>query len=202
MGVDAEQITTVARGVSEYGMLAIAAAAFVLFGVAMLTTVVSLFRSMVATTIKRTDEVMAELLTETRAQNEKLTDISEGLRPETLARVKVITSALFELSKLQVCRMICTVRQENHIADREATATKIRTLLHNLHEDRNSRLDNFCYRGRRLSAYTNVEWVEQIARVFEAEIYHEAGENNGRAHTNVSMAYDDIKLDFYHRLNE
>lgn len=200
--MEAEQITTVARGISEFGMLAIAGGAFILFGVMMLVTVVGLFKSMVASTIKRTDDVLAELLNETRAQNEKLADISEGLRAETLTRVKVVASALFELSKSQVCRMIDTVRQENHIADRVATAAKIRTLLHNLHEDRNSRLDNFSYRGRRLGSYTNIEWVEQVARVFENEIYNESGENNGRAHSNVSMAYDDIKLDFYHRLND
>lgn len=195
--MDADQITTVARGISEYGILAIIAAVWILQSVANYLQGRAQYNNM----SKLANQTMADLLTETRTQNEMLADISEGLRPETLARVKVIASALFELSKLQVCRMINTVRQENHIADRAATAAKIRTLLHNLHEDRNSRLDNFSYRGRRLSSYTDAEWVERIARVFEAELYNEAGENNGRAHTNVSMAYDDIKLDFYHRLN-
>lgn len=200
--MDAEQITTVARGISEYGMLAIAGGAFVLFGIVMITTFVSLFKSMMKATIDRTDGIMSDLLSETRAQNEMLADISEGLRPETLARIKVLSSALFELSKLQVCRMINTVRQENHIADHAATAAKIRALLHNMHEDRNSRLDNFTYRGHKLSFYTDITWVEKIAQVFEAEIYNESGENNGRAHTNMSTAYDEIKLDFYHRLNQ
>lgn len=200
--MDAEQITTVARGISEYGILAIAGGAFILFGIIMITTFVGLFKSMMKATIDRTDGIMSDLLSETRAQNEMLADISEGLRPETLARIKVLSSALFELSKLQVCRMINTVRQENHIADHAATAAKIRALLHNMHEDRNSRLDNFTYRGHKLSFYTNIAWVEKIAQVFEAEIYNESGENNGRAHTNMSTAYDEIKLDFYHRLNQ
>ena len=83
-----------------------------------------------------------------------------------------------------------------------ATAEKIRKSLKVLHEDRNSRFDTFTYRGERLSAYCNKEWVEQVAAVVENEIYHEDGENNGRAFTNVKLAYDNIKTDFYHRLNK
>lgn len=200
--MDAEQITATARGISDLGMMAMSSGVFLLLAAGLMIACFRWFKTLIDSLVARNDSLMNDLLTETRTQNEMLADISEGLRPETLARVKVIASALFELSKSQVCRMIGTVRQENHIADRAATAAKIRTLLHNLHEDRNSRLDNFSYRGRRLSSYTSTEWVENIARIFEAELYSEAGENNGRTHTNVSMAYDDIKLDFYHRLNQ
>ena len=34
----------------------------------------------------------------------------------------------------------------------------------------------------------------------EGELYNEAGANNGRAYTNVKAVYDNIKLDFYHRM--
>ena len=90
----------------------------------------------------------------------------------------------------------------NHIADKMATANKIRLLLNNLHEDRNSKFDLFSYRGRRLSSYTNPAWVEQTAKVVESEIYNETGANNGRAYTNVESSYANIRLEFYHNLNE
>lgn len=83
----------------------------------------------------------------------------------------------------------------------EATAEKIRTLLTNIHEDRNSRFDSFKYKGKSLSEYTNRKWIEWVAEVVEGELYNEASENNGRAYTNVKAVYDNIKLDFYHRLN-
>lgn len=41
---------------------------------------------------------------------------------------------------------------------------------------------------------TSQKGIELIKR-------YEAGENNGRAYTNVKAVYDNIKLDFYHRLN-
>lgn len=147
-------------------------------------------------------ESMKQLLEETKEQNQKLNDISEGLVPETLLRIKTISNVFFDLSVERVCRIIKRVREENHIKDREATKTKIRTLLTNHHEDRNSKLDVFHYRGRKLSSYTDTAWIEKVAKVVEGEIYNETGENNGRAYTNVTAAYDSIKLDFYHNINE
>ena len=54
---------------------------------------------------------------------------------------------------------------------------------------------------KKLSEYCNPEWVEWVSKVIEGEIYNEAGINNDRAYTNVKAVYDNIKLDFYHNLN-
>ena len=42
---------------------------------------------------------------------------------------------------------------------------------------------------------------EEVAKVVENEIYNVDGPNNKRAFTNVKLAYDNIKTDFYQRLN-
>ena len=52
-----------------------------------------------------------------------------------------------------------------------------------------------------LSDFCNDDWIEDVAKVVENEIYHEDGANNARAYTNVKLAYDNIKTDFYYRLN-
>ena len=51
-------------------------------------------------------------------------------------------------------------------------------------------------------------FIERIVKEFcrykqnpMGEIYNEAGINNDRAYTNVKAVYDNIKLDFYHNLN-
>ena len=123
-------------------------------------------------------DTMRQLLEETRAQNERLNVLSESLMPETQLRIKTLSNVFFDLSVEKVCRIIKKVREENHISDKEATARKIRTLLTNIHEDRNSKLDCFSYRGNRLSEYTERKWIEQVAKAVEAEIYNENGANN------------------------
>lgn len=195
-----EDLTTVARGIGDFGMLVLAAACFLVLSMGMMVACFRWFRSLVDGIIEGNRSGMENLLQETRTQNDLLNDLAEGLRPETLLRIKTTSGCFFDLSVEKVCRMIRKIREENHIADRQATAMKIRRMVQNLHEDRNSKFDCYSFRGRRLSEYTSREWIEQVAAVIEGELYDSAGANNGRAYTNVRTAYDNIKLDFYHRL--
>lgn len=199
---EVQAVTEVAKGIGDFGALVIIGAAFIVLSLIMWVAIFKWFKSIINQIIKQSNADMQEILTETKKQNEMLCDVSEGLRTETQLRLKNLTSIAFDLSVEQVCRLIKRVREENHIADREATRQKIRKQLHIIHDDRNSRFDPFTYRGKCISAFCNEEWIEQVAIIVEGEIYHEQGANNKRAYTNVKMAYDDIKLDFYHRMNQ
>lgn len=190
------------KGISDFGMMAMTAGFFLVLSALMMIACFRWLMKVINDMMTSQKETMKQLLEETRTQNDRLNDISEGLIPETQMRVKTISNVFFDLSVEKVCRIIKKVRTENHIVDKEATGRKIRILLTNLHEDRNSKFDCFTYRGRRLSTYTDSKWIEQVAKVIESEIYNESGENNGRAYTNVESAYANIRLEFYHNLNE
>lgn len=199
--VDAQQGLEIAKGISDYGMMAVTAAFYLLISMSIMIYLFKWFRSTLNQMIQDNKASTDELLKETRAQNDMLNDISEGLRTETQLRIRNLTGFAFDLSIEQVCRLIKKVREENHIIDHEATAAKIRKSLQAMYDDRKSKFDPFTFRGKRLSGYCNKDWVEQVAKVVEGEIYNEDGENNGRAYTNVKLAYDNIKTDFYNRLN-
>lgn len=197
------------KGISDFGMMAITAGFFLVLSALLMVACFRWFMNMVNQLMTSQKEInqdykdtMRQLLEETHAQNERLNVLSESLMPETQLRIKTLSNVFFDLSVEKVCRIIKKVREENHISDKEATARKIRTLLTNIHEDRNSKLDCFSYRGNRLSEYTERKWIEQVAKAVEAEIYNENGANNGRAYTNVESVYANIRLEFYHNLNE
>ena len=194
-----EDVTNVAKGIGDFGMMAITAAFFLVLAAGLMVACFRWFKSIINGMIADNKTLMTDMLDETKRQNDQLTDISEGLRPETMLRIKSISGVYFDFAVEKVCRIIKKVREENHIANKEATRKKIRTLLLNLHEDRNSRFDNFTYRGKRLTSYTSPEWVEWVAEVVENEIYAETI-NNGRTHTNVVAVYERIKIDFYHKM--
>lgn len=196
-----EQVTQVAKEISEFGILVMIAAFFLLLSAGVMIWNMRSYKSIIEQIMSDFSDKL-NLIQETANKNaQTMIDIAEGLIPETQLRIKNISGVFFDLSVERVCRIIKRVRQENHIVDKEATRTKIRTLLTNLFEDRNSKLDTFTYRGKKLSEYSNLDWIEWVAQVAENEIYNEAGENNGRAYSNVCMVYEKIKLDFYHRLN-
>lgn len=194
-------VTTVAHGISDFGMMAVTAAFFLILSAAMMVAIFKWFKAIIEQMMQDNKESLQELAKTTNAQNDMLQDISEGLRTETLLRIRNLTGFAFDLSIEQVCRLIKRVRQENHIIDHEATAAKIRKSLMVIHNDRNSHFDPFTYRGKPISDYCVIEWVEDVAKVVEGEIYNADGANNARAYTNVKLAYDNIKTDFYQRLN-
>lgn len=199
---DVTQVTEVAKGIGDYGMMTITAAFFLVLSALMMIALFRWFKSIINDMMQDQKKGMHALTEETRKQNDMLQDISEGLRPETQLRIRNLTGFAFDLSVEQVCRLIKRVRKENHIADHETTAKKIRKALQVIHDDRNSRFDTFTYRGKAISEYCNPDWTEDVAKIVESEIYHEDGENNARAYTNVKLAYDNIKTDFYQRLND
>lgn len=198
---EVQHVTEVAKGISDLGLMAVTAAFFLLLSAAMMIAIFRWFKNIINDMIQEQKNGMKDLTEETRKQNDMLQDISEGLRTETQLRIRNLTGFAFDLTVEQVCRLIKRVRKENHIIDHEATAEKIRKSLKVIHEDRNSRFDPFSYHGKPLSDFCAPEWVEDVAKVVESEIYNEDGENNARAYTNVKLAYDNIKTDFYQRIN-
>lgn len=199
---ETQHVTEVARGISDFGMMAVTAAFFLVLSAAMMIAIFKWFKSIINEMMKDNKTSVQELTKITNAQTDMLQDITEGLRTETQLRIRNLTGFAFDLSIEQVCRLIKRVRKENHIIDREATAIKIRKALRVIHNDRNSRFDPFTFRGKPLSDYCPEEWIEDVAKVVESEIYNEDGENNARAYTNVKLAYDNIKTDFYQHLSK
>lgn len=192
-----EQIE-VAKGISDYGMMAVTAAFFLVLSGSMLVVFIKWFVKIINSIIEEQKRTMKELLKETQCQNEKLEDIREGLVEENMTRIKVVSSLSYDLAVEEVCRLVRKVRAENHIADEGATMEKIKRLLQIQHERRNTKFDSFRFRGRRLSEFTSGKWVDDVAEVVRREVYAE--ENVGRTYTNVTAVYDRVKIEFYHNL--
>lgn len=197
---DVQQVTEIAKGISDYGLMAVTAAFFLLLSAAMMIAIFRWFKSMINRMLEQ-QECLRQLLDILQDNNAAIKNLAERLEPETQMRIRNLTGFAFDLSIEQVCRLIKRVRKENHIIDHEATADKIRKSLKVIHDDRNSRFDPFTYHGKPLSDFCAPEWTEDVAKVVESEIYNEDGENNARAYTNVKLAYDNIKTDFYQRIN-
>lgn len=184
---------------SDYGALVVTASAFIVLSLLMWVAIFNWFRKLIDRITTQNAAMMKEAAKKIDNIENLLMDIGDALRPAQLMQIKTVTNAFFDLSVEQVCRIVQKVKTENHIADRVATKAKIVNLIANLHDDRNSRLDNLRYGGKPLSRYTCQEWVQQVADVVEREVYAET-ENANRTYTNVETIYDRIRLDMYHRI--
>lgn len=205
--IEVQGVTEVAKGISDLGFMVMATAFFLILSATMMVAMFKWFKSIIngmiedfRKALETQNEYWKDLHNETQSQNEKLNGVLEGLRPETLLRIRNLTGIAFDLSIEKVCRLIKRVREENHIKDKVATADKIRKSLKVIHSDRNNRFDAFTFKGKPLSEYCEDAWIEEVAKVVESEIYHVDGANNGRAYTNVKLAYDNIRSNFYNKL--
>lgn len=189
-----------AESISNYGLMTVIAAFFVVLSAIMMVAVFLWFKSIINRIIKQQDELLP-IARAIEDNGQQMQRIAEALRPETKLRVKTISGVVFDLGEERCKRLIHRVRTENNIKNQEQTMNKIRLLVRNDYEDSCSKFDNFTYNGKQLSKYTNDEWIGWVADVISSEIYHEAGANDFRAATNIGAVFDKIKLDFYHRLD-
>lgn len=201
------QAIEVAKGISENGLLVMTAAFFLVLSATLMVACFMWFRSIInkiignfSKSIEALKENIQDISETMNDQSAMLADISEGSRQETQMRIKNISNVYFDLAVEKVCRLIKNVREENNIDKKEQTKAKIKARVNNIYEDRNSRFDYFTYRDMKLSKYTNPKWVDWVSEVVEREVYSDTI-NNGRTYANVKQAYDKIRLDFYHRLN-
>ena len=199
---EVQNVTEFARNISDYGFMVVVCAVFLILSIGLMVTCFKWFKTVINRILGQQTESMKQLAEIQSENNRMLKFMSDGLKTETMLRIRNLTGFAFDLSVEQVCRLVKRIRKENHIADRQTTAAKIRKCLQVIHDDRNSRFDPFTYGGKPLSDYCNKRWVEDVAKVVESELYNEDGENNARAYTNIKLAYDNIKTDFYQRLND
>lgn len=195
------EVTTVAQNIGNLGLMVVTAAFFLVLSALLMIACFKWFKGIINNMLDSNQNMISDLLKETKNQNNMLADLSEALKPETQLRIKNTSNAFFDLAVEQVLQLIGQVKRENHIADRDATERKIRVLLQNLHDDRNSKFDYYLYRGKKLSVYTSSDWIDWVAEVFVKEVYRDGASNESLARTNVESVYGRIKLDLYHKMN-
>jgi hypothetical protein len=194
------QTIEVAKGISDYGFGAVAAGAFVVLGIAMFLIMFSWFKNMLSQLVNDNVEKMNELLEETKRQNTMLLAIRDGLLDETMLQVKNTSSMAFDLSAYDVLGIIEIVRKENNISNREATMLKVRKLVGNQYRTIKSKMDCYPFKGKHLSDFMKDDWVDKVANIVKAEVYHDKGANANREHTNVFAAFEEIKIEFYNSI--
>lgn len=190
----------VAESISNFGMMAVAAAFFVILAIVIMVMFVKWFKDIINNIMTTNQNMLTKLDAQMKENNDVMKSIAEGLRPETLLRVQTTSEMAFQLAQFRLLEIIDTVRTENHIVNREATEVKIEKLVLNLHEEMNGKFDYYSYRGKKLSLYTNQQWVDWMKQGVINEIYSDQERNEDRTHTNVSAIFKRIALDFNHNL--
>lgn len=133
----------------------------------------------------------------------KLLEKQDGayLYETPMEQIRVLQSAIFDLAKYEVLSHLYRIFTENNLHDKEHVRSKIKDVLTNVHNDRNSKLDNFKYHGLKLSDFTDQKWIDRITEVCFKQIYISEKEfSHKRALSALDIAYNRIKIEFYNNI--
>lgn len=183
----------VAEGVSNLGAMVVVTAVFIVLAAVLMVSQYVWTRSIINRILNQHEANMKTLVEGQRSQNEMLCDLSEGLRVETKVRIRAIVNVYFDLAVERICRLIKQVREENNIANRDATESKVRIRVLNLYKDHKVDLESFTYRGKKLSEFLKEEWTDQVIQEVLKELYHKEGPNNRRAYFAILALYTNFK---------
>lgn len=118
-----------------------------------------------------------------------------------MEQIRVLQSALFDLAKHEVLAHLARIHSENNLHDKEMVRQKIVDVLTNIHNDRNSKLDNFKYHGLKLSDFSSHKWITRITELCMKQIYlNEKEFIYKRAYSALDIAYNHIKIEFYNNI--
>jgi hypothetical protein len=191
----------VAKGISDYGFMAVTAAFFLVVSGGMLWIFIRWFIKIV-NNLMDTQKSIKELIDIQKDASMMIKDIHKNVDTKLLEQIHVISGMAFDNAKFLIFRALQKIREENNLENNEdIIEKKIQLIVENIHNDRNSKFDNFNYRGAKLSEYVNEAWVRRIVNLMMSELYAEAFDTK-RAMSNIDLAYQSFKVEFYKNLTK
>ena len=195
-------VIEVARGISDFGMLEMAAAAFIVMSLVLLFFVIRWFMRMVNQVFGALQKTLDTIAQGQINQEGKLDQLKEALTGEMLNQVRVFTNYAFDYNMHQVCVAIGQIKEENNLENREAVEKKLRAILGNLYNRRNSDFDAFAYNGKKLSFFTDHKWADRIYEYCMASIYDGLAYHRRKYLLELGIFYEEIKVEFMENLRK
>lgn len=194
------QAIGVATGISEVGLLVTVAGFYLVITAIMMIVFIRWFVRLVNKIFDTQQVTLENILQAQKMQDSKISQLKEALTGEILNQVRAFSNYAFDYNMHQVSVSIGQIKDDNNLENRDAVEKKVRAILGNLYNRRNSNFDFFTYNGRKLSYYTNPEWEDIVFKycvdaIYDGEPYHRTRHLDG-----LDIIYERIKIEFFNNL--
>jgi len=203
------EVIEVARGITEYGFLAIAAAGFVV--IALIALILIIYKHfqyqkeeslLQKKTMSKLTENSDATLHRLNVLDNKIHDLHEAFTTDEFAQASLIIDMQLSNTKQQVCAAIGQIKEENNLDNREHVEKKIKHIINNIHTERNIIFDRFKYKNMPLSAYTLPKWKEEIIAYVLESVYDSQVFKNKYYMNELEIMYEGIKNEFIENLKK
>jgi hypothetical protein len=190
----------VSKSVSEFGVLVVTAAAFVIAAIGLQAFFSKTTKKLINDIITTQQTMLKEILELLRGQNAGIGELKEALTGEILNQIRIVSNYAFDYNKYQVLMAIAQIKEGNNLENIQTVERKLKMILNNLYNKRNSDFDAFAYNGKKLSYYTNPEWSEHIYKFCIDAIYDGNAYNRDKYLHNLNIFYEEVKIEFFDNL--
>jgi hypothetical protein len=199
-GFDTGGAISVAKGISEFGMMAIMSAFYLVITGIIMLFFVKWFVKVINGIIDRQDKMLNDIIAVQRDILSIVESIREGFRDETFHQAKQYGKALLDDNKYMLFFDLLRIREENNLENREEVAKKVHSVVENMYEARNSLFGLFSYNGKKLFHYTNIEWVGKVEQTC-MNILYDKNFSYKKVINDLTLVYREILNEFYKRLD-
>jgi len=152
-----------AKGITDFGALAIMGAMLLVF----VGVILFFFLKMMTT-------LFNNFLKSIEKNIQRVIDILTG---DDLSRIKVTIKYALQFIPHEVCVCIADIKERNGLSDEEEIKRNLRVILENLYKKFVSDINTFSYRENRLEYYCNPEWIDLIYEfcikaIYDGKTYH------------------------------
>lgn len=168
------------RAISEQGILIILSALMIISFISMGIFLFKMMRNtneIILSSQKRVESQNEMIIQNNKINQELLQKIveketAESLLEQTKWNSEKLLRVSFDTNLIMLLKGASEILSHNHIADKEFTEARIRSLVNSAHFDRVKWLNTFRYKGSRLGDLANTEsWIEKKVEIIHKFIY-------------------------------
>lgn len=211
-----------AKGISDYGILVISGAFFIVIAIIMYITLIKTNKRIVDIVIDNLTKSLGDIspalesvknnIIENKESNEDihntLLNVERYLKSLAEFNLNIYTSSIkqivednFDLSAEKVINSIFIIKMENHIHEhRREIEEKLMRMLRSIYQRRATLFNSLKYNNKSLGAFIDNSSINTIFKYAIDEIYSDHKDNV--IELNIRTLYEELKNDFINRMME
>jgi len=201
LNIEPQNPIEVAKGISEYGLMAIMCGFYLSITIIMLIWIFRRFTKMTDDTITKQETILKDISSTQTSIVSILNHMNEGIRDKTHQQSKLYGQACIENTKYKILYEAERIKQENNLSNKTLVEKKIYTVALNLYNERGTLFDGFNYKGKPLMEYTSTEWVKKVTETIIDCIYAE-DYSSRKLYRDLNITYNEILNEFFKNLTK
>ena len=211
-----QHVVEVAKGISEYGMLAIAAAAFVIMSLINYyyarksnTEQNNRMNTMVDSVIKTQKEMLETIIELQRgfgikidSLHNKTDQLRETITSEEFNKVRIAIKHVFKSIIHEVCITIAQTKEDNNLENRNLIEERIRNKVINFYKSDCEDLSSFQYNGKRVGECMDPEWMTMVSDYCIASVFDELPYHRKQYLPHLYVMFEKFRLELLENLKK